>query len=195
MTVAVVRYNAGNILSVINAVKRLGVEPVLTDDPATLRAADRVIFPGQGEARSAMRYLRERGLDDVIRSLTQPVLGICIGLHLMCRHSEENDTPCLDLFDARVRKFPPKEKVPHVGWNTITDASGPLFEGLPPEPYVYFLHSYYAERGPYTTAVTDYVLPFSAALHRDNFHAVQFHPEKSGPVGETILRNFLNLPA
>ncbi len=194
MTVAIVRYNAGNILSVINAVKRLGVEPVLTDDPAVLRRADRVIFPGQGEARSAMRYLRARGLDDVIRNLTQPVLGICIGLHLLCRHTEENDTECLGLFDTDVRKFPPKEKVPHVGWNTITDLSGPLFEGLPPEPYVYFLHSYYAEHGPHTTAVTDYILPFSAALQRDHFHAVQFHPEKSGPVGERILRNFLNLP-
>ncbi len=193
MTVAIVRYNAGNILSVINAVKRLGVEPVLTDDAATLRRADRVIFPGQGEARSAMRYLRERGLDAVLRSLTQPVLGICIGLQLLCRHTEENDTEGLGVFAERVRRFPPTGKVPHVGWNTLDDATGPLFDGLPATPYVYYLHSYYAETGPDTLATTDYLVPFSAALHRDNFFAVQFHPEKSGPVGETILRNFLNL--
>ena len=191
--VAIVQYNAGNVRSVIHAVERLGVTPVLTDDAATLRRADRVIFPGQGEARSAVRYLKERNLDDVLCGLTQPVLGICVGLQLLCRHSEENDTGGLGVFAERVRRFPPTGKVPHVGWNTLDGAGGPLFEGLPETPYVYYLHSYYAETGPHTLATTDYLVPFSAALHRDNFFAVQFHPEKSGPVGEAILRNFLNL--
>ena len=191
MKVAIVKYNAGNILSVINALKRLGVEPDLTDNPERLATADRVIFPGQGEASSAMRYLKARSLDRVIPGLRQPVLGICIGLQLMCSYSEENDTPCLGIFAERVLRFEPKLKVPHVGWNVINDLKGTLFEGLPETPHMYFLHSYYAEKGPFTTATTDYILPFSAALQKDNFYAVQFHPEKSAVDGEVILRNFL----
>lgn len=191
MDVAIIRYNAGNILSVVNAMNRLGIDPLLTDDPDALRAADRVIFPGVGEARSAMRYLQAHGLDTLIPTLQQPFLGICLGLQLMCHHSEENNTPCLGLFPETVRRFPPEDKVPHIGWNSLENATGPLFEGLPETPYVYFVHSYYAEQGPYTTATTTYIRPFSAAFQKDNFHAVQFHPEKSGDVGATILNNFL----
>lgn len=193
MNLVIVQYNAGNIHSVRLALNRLGLEPVVSDDPATLRGADKVIFPGVGEAGSAMAYLRERGLEEVLRGLRQPFLGICLGLQLMCRHSEENDTPCLGLFDLAVKRFPPREKVPHMGWNTITRLRGPLFAGLAEESYLYFVHSYYAELAPETAAVCDYILPFSAALERDNFHAVQFHPEKSGTAGEHILRNFLAL--
>lgn len=192
---AVLKYNAGNVQSVLFALERLGVQAVWTDDPDTLRAADRVIFPGQGEASSAMQYLRERGLDEVIRSLQQPVLGICIGLQLFCRHSEENDTDCLGIFDANVRKFSGIDglKVPQMGWNQIVSLHGPLFVGVPEESFVYFVHSYYAEEHPAATALTEYGERFSAAMQRDNFHAVQFHPEKSGPTGQKILQNFLNL--
>jgi len=192
-TTAVVRYNAGNIQSVRFALGRLGVDPVVTDDPATLRSADRVIFPGVGEASTAMRYLRERGLDQVISSLTQPVLGICLGLQLMCAHSEENDTTCLGRFDETVRRFPPGEKVPHMGWNSISGLSGPLFDGVDEGSHVYFVHGYYATVGRHTVATGNYMVPFSAALGRANVHAVQFHPEKSGEIGAVILRNFLNL--
>jgi glutamine amidotransferase len=192
---AVLKYNAGNVQSVLFALERLGVQAVWTDNPDTLRAADRVIFPGQGEASSAMQYLRERGLDEVIRSLQQPVLGICIGLQLFCRHSEENDTDCLGIFDANVRKFSGMEglKVPQMGWNQIVSLQGPLFVGVPEESFVYFVHSYYAEEHPAATAITEYGERFSAAMQRDNFHAVQFHPEKSGSTGQKILQNFLNL--
>lgn len=223
MKVAIVKYNAGNIRSVINALRRLGVEPVLTDDPVELRQADRVLFPGQGEARQAMTYLRDHGLDTVLRSLTQPVLGICIGQQLLCRHSEEGDTPCLGIFPTDVQRFIParhEDKVPHMGWNqlhiapagnpTDTNAPGnpasavivpssfssrtcPLFAGIPDGAYVYFVHSYYVPLCDFTTAATDYILPFSSALQRDNFYATQFHPEKSGDVGERIIQNFLNL--
>ena len=192
---AVLKYNAGNVQSVLFALERLGVQAVWTDDPDTLRAADKVIFPGQGEASSAMQYLRERGLDEVIRSLQQPVLGICIGLQLFCRHSEENDTDCLGIFDADVRKFSGMGglKVPQMGWNQLVSLQGPLFVGVPEESFVYFVHSYYAEEHPAATAITEYGERFSAAMQRDNFHAVQFHPEKSGPTGQRILQNFLNL--
>lgn len=190
---AVVRYNAGNIQSVRFALGRLGVDPVVTDDPAILRSADRVIFPGVGEASTAMRYLRERGLDRVILGLEQPVLGICLGLQLLCGHSEENDTACLGLFDETVRRFPPIEKVPHMGWNSITGLAGPLFLGVQEGSHVYFVHGYYATTGAQTVATGHYMVPFSAALAHENVHAVQFHPEKSGEVGATILRNFLNL--
>ena len=196
MKVAVVKYNAGNIYSVVRALQRLGVEPVLTDDVQELRSADRVLFPGQGEASSAMAYLRSRGLDEVIRSLKQPVLGICIGQQLMCRHSEEGDTDCLGIFNVPVLRFNPQrreDKVPHMGWNQLEGLRSPLFDGLKEADYVYFVHSYYVPLCPQTIATTEYVQPFSAALCKDNFYATQFHPEKSGSVGERILKNFLGL--
>ena len=201
MQVAIVKYNAGNIYSVVNALHRLGVEPLLTDDAGQLRKADRVIFPGQGEARGAMDYLRERHLDEVIRSLQQPVLGICIGQQLLCRHSEEGDTDCIGVFDVDVRRFSPtrhEEKVPCMGWNRIDakpmeDERQTLFRELGAEPYVYFVHSYYVPVCDHTAAIADYILPYSAALQKDNFYTCQFHPEKSGAVGERILRNFLEI--
>ena len=204
MQVAIVKYNAGNVYSVVNALRRLGVEPLLTDDPIALRQADRVVFPGQGEARGAMEYLRARGLDDVIRSLTQPVLGICIGQQLLCRHSEEGDVDCLGIFDAEVKRFCPnrhEDKVPCMGWNRLSFAQNEesemgnekLFAGLEENPYVYFVHSYYVPVCEDTIAAADFILPYSAALHKNNFYACQFHPEKSGNVGEQILRNFLDI--
>ncbi|MEO6038393.1 MAG: imidazole glycerol phosphate synthase subunit HisH [Saprospiraceae bacterium] len=198
--IAVVKYNAGNIQSVLFALERLGTEAIWTDDPEQLRRADRVIFPGVGEASSAMHYLRERGLDTVLRSLRQPVLGICLGLQLFCRHSEEQDTDCLGIFDLAVRRFPAPAaaaadplKVPHMGWNKLLDLKGPLFTGIEEGEFVYFVHSFYAEPSPEAVATTDYGRPFSAALQRDNFYAVQFHPEKSGLAGQRILQNFLEI--
>ena len=196
MNVAVVKYNAGNIFSVVRALQRLGVEPQLTDDAEELQRADRVVFPGQGEAATAMDYLRRHGLDEAIRSLRQPVLGICIGQQLMCSHSEEGDTQCLGIFDVPVRRFEPlrhEDKVPHMGWNQLEATRSPLFEGVGDGEYVYFVHSYYVPLCPYTIAATQYAQPFSAAMQKDNFYATQFHPEKSGSVGERILRNFLSL--
>lgn len=193
MNIAIVKYNAGNIQSVTHALNRLGIEPRVTDDAAALRIADKVIFPGVGEASTAMTYLRERGLDRLITELRQPVLGICLGLQLLCRHSDENDTACLGIYPQRVHKFPPRDKVPHMGWNTLEKVRGPLFRDLGDAPYVYFVHSFYAETGAETTATTEYIVPFSAALQLDNFYSVQFHPEKSGPVGAKILKNFIDL--
>ena len=195
MQVAVVKYNAGNIYSVMNALERLGVEPLLTDDAQQLRQADRVLFPGQGEASGAMAYLREHGLDQVIRSLTQPVLGICIGQQLLCRHSEEGNVDCLGIFDAEVKRFSPtrhEDKVPCMGWNRIYDTKSELMTGIEGQ-FVYFVHSFYVPSCPETIATADYIQPYSAALHKDNFYATQFHPEKSGSVGERIIRNFLEL--
>ena len=196
MEVAIIKYNAGNVCSVDYALRRLGVEAVLTADVERLQAADRVIFPGVGEAGTTMHYLQSTGLDRVIRSLKQPVLGICLGTQLMCRHSEEGDVDCLGIFDTGVKRFQPNchdEKVPHMGWNTLTQTRSDLFRGFTQAEYVYFVHSFYVPVHPHTAAVTDYIHPFSAALQKDNFYATQFHPEKSGRVGERILRNFLEL--
>jgi glutamine amidotransferase len=195
MKVAIVKYNAGNIHSVYCALTRLGAEVVITDDPVELRSADKVVFPGVGQAASSMAYLREHGLDSVIRSLTQPVLGICIGMQLLCRHSEEGNVDCLGVFDQPVLRFDATRsadcKVPQMGWNQITNLRTPLFEGVAPESHVYYVHSYYVPLCADTVATTDYIQPYSAALHRGNFYATQFHPEKSGSVGEQILKNFL----
>ena len=193
MELVIIKYNAGNVVSVANALMRLGVRARLSDDPEQIRRADKVIFPGVGEASTAMEYLRMRGLDKLIAGLRQPFLGICLGLQLMCDHSEENDTECLGIFSLRVKKFKPVQKVPHMGWNKIRDIKGPLFEGLDDSAFIYFVHSYYAEIGAETVAVSDYIQPFSAALNKDNFYAVQGHPEKSGRTGERILENFLKI--
>lgn len=197
MKVSIVKYNAGNIFSVINAVRRLGVEPILTDDAETLMTSDRVIFPGQGEARSAMTYLRERNLDKIIAGLKQPVLGICIGQQLLCKHSEEGDTNCIGVFPMEVRRFQPvnhEDKIPQMGWNSLSNLKTPLFNGLKEEDFVYFVHSYYVPlHKDYTIATTNFTLDYSSAIHKDNFYATQFHPEKSGRVGEQIIRNFLDI--
>lgn len=191
--IAIVKYNAGNIRSVKNALDRIGVESVITDDPKTLRDAEKVIFPGVGEAGTAMKYLRDRGLDQVITSLTQPFLGICLGMQLMCSHSEEKYTKCLGIFKEKVRKFPPKGIIPHMGWNDFAKVEGPLFEGIAITNNMYFVHSYYAEVGEDTVGETDYLLPFTSALQKDNFYGVQFHPEKSAEVGQRLIENFLRL--
>ncbi|MDY3848801.1 MAG: imidazole glycerol phosphate synthase subunit HisH [Prevotella sp.] len=196
MNVAIVKYNAGNIYSVVNALRRMGIEPDLTDNPERLAAADKVIFPGQGEARSAMQYLRQRRLDEVIRNLKQPVFGICVGQQLLCRHSQEGDTDCIGIFDCDVRRFQPKkheDKVPAMGWNRITQLKSPLMKGLNDGDYVYFVHSYYVPLCEETIATADYILPYSAAMHKDNFYTAQFHPEKSGEVGARIIKNFIEL--
>jgi glutamine amidotransferase len=191
--IAILKYNAGNIKSVQNALTRLGYESIITDDPVELTSAEKVIFPGVGEAVSAMAYLRERGLDKTIISLTQPVLGICLGLQLMCRYSEEGDTKCLGIFDSDVRLFPPVEKIPHMGWNNCLTVKGSLFKGISIRDDLYYVHSYYAEISKSTLATCDYIVPFSAAMQKDNFYATQFHPEKSAATGEKILKNFLEL--
>ena len=191
--IAILKYNAGNIKSVQNALTRLDYESIITDDPVELLQADKVIFPGVGEASSAMKYLKERGLDKTIKSLKQPVLGICLGLQLMCHHSEEADTQCLGIFDTNVKLFPPVDKIPHMGWNNFLTMRGDIFKGMSLQDDVYYVHSYYAEISSCTSATCDYILPFSAAMQSENFYATQFHPEKSAGVGEKILQNFLNL--
>jgi glutamine amidotransferase len=192
----IVKYNAGNIQSVLYAMERIGAAAVVTDDHELIRGADRVIFPGVGEASTAMNYLRARGLDQLLRELTQPVLGICLGMQLMCAHSEENDTECLGIFAEPVKKFLPGTsglKVPQIGWNKVTDTRTRIFENIEDGSYFYFVHSYYAASGAHTIGTTHYALPYSAALHRDNFYGVQFHPEKSAAAGEQLLKNFIAL--
>ena len=196
MKVAVVKYNAGNIRSVDYALKRLGVEAVITADKEELQSADKVIFPGVGEAETTMNHLKATGLDELIKNLRQPVFGICLGMQLMCRYSEEGEVDCLNIFDVDVKRFVPQkheDKVPHMGWNTIGKTNSKLFEGFTEPEFVYFMHSFYVPVCDFTAAETDYIHPFSAALHKDNFYATQFHPEKSGKTGEKILKNFLDL--
>jgi glutamine amidotransferase len=198
VNVVIIKYNAGNIESVKNALGRLNISAKITDDHEQIRNAHKVIFPGVGEASTTMEYLRNKGLDKLITSLKQPVLGICLGLQLMCSYSEENNTDCLGIFDEKVQRFIPKPgeefitKVPHMGWNKIQNLKSPLFNELV-NPYVYFVHSFYASVGEHTVATCDYIGEFSAALHRDNFYATQFHPEKSGTIGAKILENFIKL--
>ncbi len=192
--IAVIKYNAGNITSVQNALYQMGYNCLITDDPLAIRDADKVIFPGVGEASTAMKYLHDRKMDELITDLKQPVLGICLGLQLMCKSSEEGNTPCLGIFDAVVKRFPSKGIVPHIGWNNVqprTDSV--LWQQISDTDDVYFVHSYYAECCQHTTCVCDYILPFSAVMQKDNFFATQFHPEKSGKVGAKILHNFLNI--
>jgi glutamine amidotransferase len=193
--IAIIDYNAGNVRSVLFAMERLGVEAVLTSDPEKIRSAEKVIFPGVGEARNTMNYLQQTGLDEVIKSLIQPVFGICLGMQLLCTHSEEYDTDCLGIIPQEVKRFRPArgEKVPHMGWNSIHRLSNGLFQPELEGKHTYFVHSYYVEEGPFTTAITEYIHPFSSALQKDNFYATQFHPEKSGRVGEEILKGFLSL--
>jgi glutamine amidotransferase len=209
--IAIVKYNAGNIGSVTNALNRLGVENKVTDDPAELQNADKVIFPGVGEAGTAMKYLKDRGLDEVVKNLKQPVLGICLGMQLMCNHSEEGDTECLGIFDTDVKMFPETSgmKVPHMGWNSLNNEfrlgnnehrnkqiqNSKLLVSLTSDSDVYYVHSYYADVCENSIAVCDYILPFSSALQKDNFYATQFHPEKSAGIGEQILENFIKIPA
>jgi glutamine amidotransferase len=197
--IAIIKYNAGNIRSVLFAMERLGYTGVVTDDHKAIRGATHVIFPGVGAANSAMPYLRQRGLDELIMSLKQPFLGICLGMQLMCAHSDEGDTQCLGLFDIPVRKFPETDaqgrtvKIPHMGWNNLQQLASPIMQGLDEGAYAYFVHSYYAALSADAAAVTNYCVPFTSALAKDNFFGVQFHAEKSAAVGETILKNFLNL--
>jgi glutamine amidotransferase len=197
MKIVIIKYNAGNIRSVLFALERIGVEALVTDDTELIRSADKIIFPGVGEASSAMKYLREKKLDVLIKDLEQPVLGVCLGMQLLCAHSEENDTKCLGIFSETVKKFKPIAedplKVPQIGWNNIYDLKSELFSGIDENSYCYFVHGYYAGVGETTAAKTDYVQPYSSALHKKNFFGVQFHPEKSAQTGEYILKNFIQL--
>lgn len=195
MEIAIIKYNAGNVASVMYALDRIGQNYQLTDDPEQIKKADKVIFPGVGEASTAMAYLKEKGLDQVIKGLKQPVLATCIGMQLLCKHSEEGNVDCIGVFDVEVKKFISKDlKIPHVGWNSIVKrGENPLMKGLKEEEFVYFVHSFYAPVNQYTTAVCEYEQPFSAMLQKDNFYAAQFHAEISGKAGEQILKNFLAL--
>ena len=193
MKATIVKYNAGNIRSVTFALERIGIHAIVTDDAEEIISSDKVIFPGVGEASSAMKYLRERKMDQVITSLKQPVLGICLGMQLLCKHSEEGDTTCLGIFDLEVKKFKADLKVPQIGWNKINNLKGDLFKGIKESEYMYFVHSYYAEQGTHTSACTDYDVVYSSALQKDNFYATQFHPEKSSIPGQRILENFMKL--
>ena len=196
MELTIIKYNAGNIQSVLYALERIGVSAIVTDDHQAIQKADKVIFPGVGEASTAMNYLKERKLDELIKNLKQPVLGICLGMQLMCKYSEENNTECLGIFDEEVRRFKAEGlrlKVPQIGWNDIYDLKSNLFKNIVDKSYCYFVHGYYAALGEHTIGTTNYVQPYSSALHRNNFYGVQFHPEKSATVGENILKNFIAL--
>lgn len=196
MKLVMIKYNAGNVRSLQYALQRIGVDPLITDDAKEILSADKIIFPGVGEASSAMNYLREKGLDNVIKQATQPFLGICLGMQLMCSYSEENDTECIGIFEEKVRLFKTNDsliKIPQIGWNTIAQLKTPLFNGVDENSHCYFVHSYFADAGEHTIASTDYCGIYSAALHKDNFYGVQFHPEKSAKTGEIILKNFINL--
>lgn len=210
MSVVIIKYNAGNIQSVLYALERIGMEALVTDNHTEILKADKVIFPGVGEASTAMKYLQERGLDTLIKNLKQPVLGICLGMQLMCNHSEENSTPCLGIFDEQVKGFktinleiePAKSytqplksviKIPQIGWNNIYNLKTPLFKGIDENSYCYFVHGYYAALGEHTIATTDYIQPYSSALQKNNFYGTQFHPEKSADIGEKIVKNFLEI--
>lgn len=192
MKIVIIKYNAGNIRSVLFALERIGVNAIVSDDHDEIRSADKVIFPGVGEASSAMKYLKEKGLDKLIISLKQPVLGICLGMQLMCAHSEENDTECLGIFSEKVKLFPQIGfKIPQIGWNNITSLISTLFQEVPEDSYMYFVHSFYVESCENAIAKTNYIIDYSSALNKDNFYAVQFHPEKSGEFGQKILENFI----
>jgi glutamine amidotransferase len=196
MKIAIIKYNAGNIRSVLYALERIGHSALVTDDAEEIKTAEKVIFPGVGEASTAMNYLKLRGLDKLIVSLTQPVLGICLGMQLMCRYSEENDTACLGIFNEDVKKFNAeglKLKIPQIGWNNIYELKTDLFADVKQESYCYFVHGYYASKGEHSIATTNYIQPYSSALQKDNFYGVQFHPEKSAAAGEQILKNFIGL--
>jgi len=193
MSVSIIKYNAGNIRSVDFALRRMGVIAEITDDPETIMASDKVIFPGVGEAGNTMKYLQDRSMDQLIKGLKQPVLGICLGQQLMCDWSEERDTLCIGIYNQRVKKFPPQDNVPHMGWNQLENLSGDLFKGIKSGEYVYFVHSYYVPVCEDTAAESNYILNFSASMQKDNFYATQFHPEKSGDTGLKILKNFIEL--
>jgi glutamine amidotransferase len=196
MKTVIIKYNAGNIQSVLYALERIGVSAMVTDSIQEIQTADKVIFPGVGEASTAMQYLKERNLVELIINLKQPVLGICLGMQLMCTHSTENDTACLGIFEEQVKQFEisdPTIKVPQIGWNTITALKTPLFKGIAENSFAYFVHGYYAAKGKHTIATTNYIQDYSSALQKDNFYGVQFHPEKSALVGEQIIQNFLAL--
>ncbi len=193
MKVSIIKYNAGNVHSVSSALRRINIEPIITDSPEILKNSDKIIFPGVGEASTAMKYLKEKNLDSLIPRLTQPFLGICLGLQLMCKSSEENNAKCLNIFDVEVKKFNENLKIPHIGWNNISGLKTELFSGISDKDYVYFVHSYYAPVSENSIAITDYGVKFSAAMAIDNFYCTQFHPEKSGQVGAKILENFINL--
>ncbi|PLX22611.1 MAG: imidazole glycerol phosphate synthase subunit HisH [Marinilabiliales bacterium] len=193
MIIAIIKYNAGNITSVALALQRLGYNPEITDNPVLIRKADKVIFPGVGEASTTMNYLRIKKLNQLLPALEQPVLGICLGMQLMCNYSMEGNTPCIGIFDELIERFPAKEKVPHVGWSQIDNLKGELFKNIPENSYVYFVHSYFANASQYSIANTNYIKPFTAAMQKDNFYATQFHPERSGKIGELILKNFIEL--
>jgi glutamine amidotransferase len=191
--IAIIKYNGGNVSSVQNAIDRLNVKSIITDDYDLIQKADKVIFPGVGEASSTMKLLKEKGLDQLIPTLKQPVLGICLGMQLMCNENEEGNTNGMGIFDINVKKFPPKDLVPHMGWNTISNLKTTVFSGIEEESDVYFVHSFYCKISDFTTSVCNYILPFSASLQKDNFYAMQFHPEKSGKIGSSLLNNFLKL--